>query len=187
MLKPVLFICVTVALCSCTVQTDSKQKILSTAQASSGVELKNEEKNSDDSVQASKAATWLKMAIEGHFNSDNFPDSLISTPTYYQYKSDATSVGYAGGLTETEFTAKWKDVYDTRLAGMGTGFLISGQDYGRIKVLSCKLEPPVRADGFLFSVVIEDLDFKAKYKREIRVISAGSSFLIDDVHEYEAP
>jgi hypothetical protein len=151
------------------------------------VELTNKEKNSDDSVQAAKAATWLRMVIEGHFNSDNFPDSLITTPTYYQYKSDATSVGFEDGLTETEFTTKWKDVYDTRLAGMGTGFLISGQDYGRIRVLSCKLEAPSRATGFLFSVVIEDLDFKAKYKQDIRVISAGSSFLIDDVHEYEAP
>jgi hypothetical protein len=34
-------------------------------------------------------------------------------------------------------------------------------------------------------VIIEDKEAKAKYKRDIKVIKSGNSYLIDDVLEYQ--
>jgi hypothetical protein len=47
-------------------------------------------------------------------------------------KEDAMNVDMDvdGSLTEKEFEDKWKGKFDTSKAGIGIGFLITGQDLG---------------------------------------------------------
>ena len=161
--------------------------------ASCSTEKKAESSTSTDSLstnavaanQSDEAKKWLIEAIETTFQGENYADTSrhIYTPTYEAYKNDAVGVGYDGGLSEEEFVKKWKGKFNTKLAGMGTGFLISGQDFGKIKVATCDLTESLK-DTIVFKVVIDDLDAKAHYKRDIKVVPAGKSFLIADVLEY---
>lgn len=146
------------------------------------------------SSEAAKAKEWLIANLESslnqmHGNTENSNEEAekevknIYTTQYSAYKIDAINVDLDDGLTEDEFITKWKGKYNPELAGIGFGFLIPGQDYGLIKVASCKLKNKT-PNGFVFNVVLEDTDYHKKYNRDIRVIAAAKSFLIDDVLEY---
>ncbi|TDB62357.1 hypothetical protein [Arundinibacter roseus] len=146
--------------------------------------ITSSEKTSNAPEKSTDAAkTWLIKAIEGHFNSENFPMEKITTPTYVEYKSDATNVDMDGGLSVEEFTKKWKSTFNPALAGIGTGFLISGQDYGKIKVTSCVLIKELNEKRRLYKVILDDPELKESYTREILVGRNGNSFLIEDVRE----
>ncbi len=69
---------------------------------------------------------------------------------------------------------------------MGTGFLISGQDWTKIKVKKCELSPVKLKEGYLFETTIEDVGATPEtiYKRDIKVISSGNSFVISDALEF---
>jgi uncharacterized protein with gpF-like domain len=132
------------------------------------------------------AKKWLTTNIEENFRT---PDGLIDsicTKNYAEYKSDAIGVEYDGGLTQKAFEKKWKNKFDVKHAGVGTGFLISGQDWTKIKVTKCELSPLKLKEGYLFETTIEDVGATTKttYKRNIQVVSSGNSFLIADVLEY---
>jgi hypothetical protein len=132
------------------------------------------------------AQKWLVESIEENFKT---PDGLIDsicTKTYAEYKSDAIGVEYDGGLTKQAFEKKWKDKFDVKHVGTGTGFLISGQDWVKIKVKDCVLSPLKLKEGYLFETTIEDVGATTKtlYKRDIKVVPLGNSFLISDVLEY---
>jgi hypothetical protein len=131
------------------------------------------------------AKKWLVEKIEENFKT---PDGLIDsicTKSYAEYKSDAIGVEYDGGLTQKAFEKKWKDKFDVKHAGTGTGFLISGQDWTKIKVAKCELSPLKLKEGYLFETTIEDIGTSTtSYKRDIKVMPYGKSFLISDVLEY---
>ena len=136
----------------------------------------------DKSAEAKK---WLTQAIEKNFNTPESNNQTITTPQYYEYKNDATNVDLDGGMTLQAFQTKWNKKYDTKYAGVGVGFLISGQDFGKISVTQCEAVASSQANQYRFDVQIDDPEMKAKYHREVVVVEANNSFLIDDVKEFE--
>ncbi|MET3020358.1 hypothetical protein [Flavobacterium hydatis] len=140
-------------------------------------------KQKTENQNQENAKNWLIKTIETNFNKDTYEMSDMTTKTYAQYKSDAINIEYDNGLTEESFKKKWKNKFDTKYVGMN-GFLIPTQDYGKIKVSSCKLLYISKDKGYVFETIIKDLTFKTSYKRDIKVIQSGKSFLIADVKEY---
>jgi hypothetical protein len=136
-----------------------------------------------ESQNQENAKKWLIKTIETNFNKDTYEMSDMTTKTYAEYKSDAINIEYDNGLTEESFKKKWKSKFDTKYVGMN-GFLVPTQDYGKIKVSSCKLLYISKDKGYVFEIIIKDLTFKTSYKRDIKVIPSGKSFLIADVKEY---
>ena len=134
---------------------------------------------------ADQAEIWLIEAIEQYFSTSTPAQKKITTPRYFEYKNDAINVDLDGGLTSKEFADKWGANYDTHYAGIGSGFLISGQDYGKIIVSYCKLKESKSDTEYTFDIKMEDNQFNAVYKREIKVVFMNDKFLIDDVKEFE--
>ncbi|MCP9768242.1 hypothetical protein EGI22_09990 [Lacihabitans sp. LS3-19] len=145
----------------------------------------------DQKLNPEEVKSWLIKSIEKEFSDPLFEDKEkiehpndIYTNAYEEYKTDAIGIEYDGGMTEAAFKEKWSKIYNTKYAGIGTGFLISAQDWGKIKVTDCKLLEP-QNDGFLmFHVTIEDLEFKSKYVRDIKVVKQEGKYKIDDILEY---
>ncbi len=134
-------------------------------------------------IESDFAKQWLIESIETNFKTAEGLIDSICTKDYAAYKSDAIGVEYDGGMTQQAFEKKWKDKFDVKHVGIGTGFLISGQDWENIKVSKCELSPMKLKEGYLFETIIEDLPSKGTYKRDIKVIKSGKSFLISDVLE----
>ena len=134
-------------------------------------------------LESNLAKQWLIESIETNFKTAEGLIDSICTKDYATYKSDAIGVEYDGGMTQQTFEKKWKDKFDVKHAGIGTGFLISGQDWENIKVSKCELSPLKLKEGYLFETIMEDLPSKVTYRRDIKVIKSGSSFLISDVLE----
>ena len=135
-------------------------------------------------TESDLAKKWLIESIETNFKTPEGLIDSICTKDYATYKSDAIGVEYDGGMTQQAFEKKWKNKFDVKHVGIGTGFLISGQDWETIKVTKCELSPIELKEGYLFETIIEDLPSKTIYKRDIKVIQSGKSFLIADVLEY---
>ncbi len=133
------------------------------------------------------AQKWLIQNIEKNFKTAEGLIDSICTKDYATYKSDAIGVEYDGGMTHEAFEKKWKNKFDVKHAGIGTGFLISGQDWVKIKVNKCELSPVKLKQGFIFETTIEDVGATTKtmYRRDIKVVPSGNSFLISDVLEYQ--
>lgn len=154
------------------------------------VEVKTDSVSTDvkasETPESDLAKKWLIESIEANFKTAEGLIDSICTKDYATYKSDAIGVEYDGGMTQQAFEKKWKDKFDVKHAGVGTGFLISGQDWVKINVKKCELSPLKLKEGYLFETLIEDVGATTKtiYKRDIKVVSAGSSFLIADVLEY---
>jgi hypothetical protein len=135
--------------------------------------------------------TWLINVIEAYPNDEdpnrgfeNLKKSL--TDDYANYKQDAINLEYDSSdsaMTEADFNKKWQHKYNTEFVGNG-GYIISGQDNGRIKVTRCKFLKNLGKEASLYKVRIEDLDFKATYNRDIKVVAVNNKLFIDDVVEY---
>ena len=134
-------------------------------------------------VESDLAKKWLIESIETNFKTAEGLIDSICTKDYATYKSDVIGVEYDGGMTQQAFEKKWKDKFDVKHVGIGSGFLISGQDWENIKVTKCELSPIELKEGYLFETIIEDLPSKTIYKRDIKVIQSGKSFLIADILE----
>lgn len=146
---------------------------------------KEKKRNNQVSNKSESAKKWLIETVQTYFKKD-FPEmSGITTKTYEEYKTEATNVDLDTdvAMTQSEFENKWKNKYDTKYAGIGFGFLISGQDWGKIEVTQCNLLLE-NDDSYVFQTILRDTEFKTDYKRDIRIIKSGNSFLIDDVKEY---
>jgi hypothetical protein len=129
------------------------------------------------------AKKWLVTAIENFFKQESADMSSITTKSYNEYKSDAMNIDMGEeSLTLEQFNKKWKKKYDVKHAGYD-GFLISAQDWVKIVVSKCELSS-AKGNVYIFQVIIKDTQYKAIYKRDIKVIESGKSFLIDDVKEY---
>lgn len=141
----------------------------------------------NEGVEAQK---WLEKSIEDYFKADlsNQDREMrkMTTEDYYDYKTDAMNVDMDvdGSLTEKEFQDKWRKKFDVQKAGIGAGFLISGQDWDEVKVSSCKILAESEKD-FLFDIILSDKKLKAEYPIKINVIKENGSFLIADVLQEE--
>lgn len=138
-----------------------------------------------DSSYSAEGKIWLKEVIESHFDHESYALEDICTPEYFQFKSDAVNVGYDGGLSEEEFIGKWKGKFDTQHAGIGLGFFISGQDWGKIEVTQCTPIESKIPETYVYDVIIDDTQFKAKYHRIFTLIQIGKAFQISNVVEFE--
>ncbi|MCV9933100.1 hypothetical protein OIU80_12475 [Flavobacterium sp. LS1R47] len=153
----------------------SNKGLISTSKTNT--ELKTENQDQEN------AKKWLVKTIETNFNKDTYKMSDMTTKTYAEYKSDAINMEYDDGLTEETFKKKWHNQFNTKYVGTG-GFLVPSQDYGKIKVMNCKFLSVTKDKAYIFETTIRDLTFKQNYKRDIKVIHSGKSFLIADVKEY---
>jgi len=141
--------------------------------------------SSEINIDTEDAIAWLIEVIENHLNEGVYAMEDICTPQYYDYKSDATQVGYDGGMDEKSFKKKWSSTYDVNHAGMGTAFLISGQDNGKVKVTKCVPKSTITAESIFLEVVISDPDMNATYHRDIKIVPIGKVYQIDDVVEWD--
>jgi hypothetical protein len=140
------------------------------------------EEQTEDQDQKN-AKNWLIKTIEVYFSKDFSNMEDITTKSYVAYKIDAMNLEYDESLTEEGFKKKWKNKFDTRYVGY-EAFLVPTQDNGKIKVTSCKLLSVTKDKAYIFETIIRDLDYKQNYKRDIKVIRSGKTFLIADVKEY---
>lgn len=134
----------------------------------------------DDQQEIVAAKDWLEKSISLFFR-DKTTMEKICTKQYNSFKNDGWSMS-EGDMSEKKFKGKWGTIYNLDLLCSDCGFLIGGQDYGKIKPEAAFKSKT--NDGYWFSVLIKDIDFKADYKRDIRVVKNGNSFLIDEILEY---
>ncbi len=136
---------------------------------------------------ANEVREWLVKNITNYFATEELGslDSLMqkmTTADYYEYKTDATNVDLDidGSLTEAKFHEKWKNKFYTSKAGIGTGFLISGQDWDKLEFEKCDLISTTEK-GVLFEVILKDETFQSKYPSKILVVHSGDGYKIADV------
>ena len=140
---------------------------------------------SETDIDTEDAVAWLIEVIENHLNEGGYAMEDICTPQYYEYKTDATQVGYDGGMDEEAFAKKWSSTYNVARAGIGTAFLISGQDNGKVKVTKCVPKPTTTAESIILEVVISDPDMNATYHRDFKIVPIGKAYQINDVVEFD--
>jgi len=138
--------------------------------------------------EAEAAQNWLKSSIINYFKADMDQQKImqdITTKNYYEYKTDATNVDMDvdGSLSLKEFQQKWGNKYNTKYAGINTGFLISAQDWTNIEVKKCELDAISGDEAFVFDVELVDDGSKEVFKRKIGVVKKDNKFLIADVIE----
>jgi len=181
----ILFTAVMLFVCSCSnteksTATNSKDSI-----GKQTVVSKTPDSLSKDDPK--RAKKWLLNSIANRYKPDGEEDTTIKmyTKQYEQYKSDAINREY-DGLTEAQFENKWKDKYNVKFA-TSNSILIGQQDWINPRVTHCELKKMTADKSFLFSVIIDDGDSKTKYthRRDIKVTPFGSTFLIDDILEYD--
>ncbi len=143
-----------------------------------------------DVNESEEAEKWLKKSIGDYFKADlgNLDKNMqkMTTPDYYEYKTDATNVDMEvdGSLTKKEFYEKWRMKFDVQKAGINTGFLITGQDWEEIKISRCKLVVESEQEWW-FDVLLSDEKLKSEYPVSIEVIKENGTFLIADVWQEE--
>jgi hypothetical protein len=136
--------------------------------------------------------TWLIGVIEDYTNNQNSNLAYANlqkslTSNYYHYKQDAINLEYDDSeeaLSEEDFKKKWQGKYNPKYVGYG-GFIISAQDNGKIKVTKCVLLKNPGPNTSLYKVKIKDLDYKAEFNRDIKVVTEANRLFIDDVIEYD--
>ncbi|WEK70046.1 MAG: hypothetical protein P0Y62_00570 [Candidatus Chryseobacterium colombiense] len=138
--------------------------------------------------EAEAAKNWLKSSIVKYFKADLDQQKImqeITTKDYYEYKTDATNVdmNVDGSLSLKDFQQKWGNKYNTKYAGINTGFLISAQDWTNIEVKKCELDAISGDEAFVFDVELVDNGSKEVFKRKIGVVKKDNKFLIADVIE----
>jgi hypothetical protein len=143
-------------------------------------------------TDTTKVKAWITKVIEDYANATDLNTGFENlrkafTDDYYNYKQDALNLGYDNSdtsMTEEGFKKKWQHKYNTKYAGEG-GYVISAQDNGKVKVSNLYLLKQIDNNTALYRVVIKDLDFKATFNREIKVIVQDDRYMIDDILEYD--
>lgn len=132
------------------------------------------------------AQRWLKVAVEHYFSNFqklNGSYKHLVTPSYAEMKHDASNLELDGGMSEEAFIQKYGNK-DLHYKGLREGFMIAGNEFGKIQVRSSILKDQT-SKGYLLSAVIDDLTFGSSFVREVLVIKNGNSFLIDNVYEMD--
>ncbi|MDR2228906.1 MAG: hypothetical protein LBE39_05505 [Flavobacteriaceae bacterium] len=174
-----IFIIGALAILSCKERPKKETAEISVQQSGSAV-------YDDEKKETDEAHNWLETHIENYFAGDlgNLDKMMkdMTTKDYYDYKSDAMNVDMDvdGSLTKKEFEQKWKAKFDTSKAGVGIGFLITGQDWDSIKVVKCQLISQ-KGEEFLFDVILSDASHQLSYPIKVKVIKENNEFLIADV------
>ena len=141
------------------------------------------EQKPKESEQIAAAQKWLVSSLETHFNEGPDRDyAYLCTPQYAEFKRDATNVDLDPGMSEAAFRKKWGRRCSP-YAGINTGFMIAGQDYGKIRVRSCRYSHKTEMGHYLFELVIDDIDFGSVYYRDVVLKPENNTFLIDNVLE----
>ncbi|MFH7019255.1 hypothetical protein [Flavobacterium sp. FlaQc-47] len=152
-----------------------------TCELKSPIEISENHFKKDDFNDDEAAKKWLLKAIDQFFK-ETVEMENITTKAYNEYKLDAMNIDMESGMTLPAFEKKWKSKFNTKRVGYD-GFLISAQDWNKISVTSCLLMNTTKDNGCLFRVVLKDVVSKEVFKRDIKVIPSGKSFLIADVLE----
>ena len=141
---------------------------------------------STNTDKSTEAQNWLKDIIVKHFDGPEVPMEDITTKEYSEFKMDAMNVdlGLEESLTMQEFLAKWQQKFPVETHPTHIGFLISGQDWGKIVVEKCDLIKS-EVNAYTFNTLIVDSEFDAHYEREITVVDENGKFLIADIIEKE--
>lgn len=150
-----------------------------------------ENSGANNTTGAEVAEDWLKKSISTYFKADISDQQKImqdiTTKDYYQYKTDAANVDLDvdGSLTLKQFQEKWGNKYNTKYAGIHTGFLISAQDWIDVEVKKCELDAISGNNAFVFDVELTDKGTKSIFNRKIGVVKKDNKFMIADVLEKE--
>jgi hypothetical protein len=190
MTKLFLFVAIGFSFTACSSGSSTGKNNSDTAKTDKITQQKKSDANSilADTIKVKK---WLIAVIEDFTNGEpgiafeNLQKSL--TADYLNYKQDALNLEYDNSdtaLTVDSFKKKWQHKYNTRYVGEG-GYIISSQDNGKVKVATCSFMENKGQNATLYKVVIEDLDNKSKFHRDIKVIAQNGKLLIDDVVEYD--
>jgi hypothetical protein len=134
--------------------------------------------------EVSLAKNWLVEAINNHFNQDLPNLKSITTEEYYGYKIDVMNSNFSHGIDLDSIKKKWSYKYDVSSDDIDVGFLIDAQDNGKMEIESCQILNRYSISEFIFSVVLYDTLFKARYKSDVTVIPYNGSYAIDYVKEY---
>jgi hypothetical protein len=140
---------------------------------------------SEDSHTIEEGKKWLKENIESFFNNnEKFMKgfSSLCTKQYFEFKQDATNIDLDGGMSEGAFKTKWGRRY-SKYAGLGEGFMIAGNDYGKIELAKIEFINRTEMGGLCYEVLIIDKIFNSKFQRKIILMKENDLFLIDDVIE----
>jgi hypothetical protein len=140
---------------------------------------------SENDIDINEGKKWLKENMESYFNNDEkFMKgfSSLCTTQYYEFKQDATNIDLDGGMSEEAFKTKWGSRY-SKYAGIGDGFMIAGNDYGKIELTKIEFKNRTEMGGLRYDVLITDTVFNSKFQRQIIIMKENDHFLIDDVLE----
>jgi hypothetical protein len=140
---------------------------------------------SENDIAIDEGKNWLKENVESYFNNDEkFMKgfSSLCTKQYFEFKQDAINIDLDGGMSEGAFKTKWGRRY-SKYAGIGDGFMIAGNDYGKIELTKIEFKNRTEMGGLLYDVLIIDTVFKSKFQRQIILLKENKQFSIDDVLE----
>ncbi|MCA5004806.1 hypothetical protein [Sphingobacterium bovistauri] len=144
--------------------------------------------NIRNQIDSSKVKEWLTTTILNFFQNENQDMQQITTAEYYEFKMDAMNVdmGSQGSLSEQEFIKKWGNKYNLQLHPIQTGFLISGQDWGKISLKDISVKKINQSqNSIVYRLIIRDDEFQVDYDRDITVVQNNGQNLISDVLEYD--
>ncbi len=135
--------------------------------------------------EAVEAQEWLTKTIIEYFDQPSSHFQEITTQQYAEYKQDAICVVYDcnNSITPEQFKVKWDGIYETKFAGIGEGFLIDQQDWGKIVVLKCEIVSQPKPGIFILHTIISDTMFELTHCKEIKVVRTEIGFKIDDVKD----
>ena len=140
--------------------------------------------NNTESHEIDLAKNWLTNSLNEYFKNKVSMKSITSD-LYFERKSDAMKVGSSSGLTIQGFKEKYGIRNAVEFAGLGKGFLLPKENYGQIEIASCLFKNRTEMKGYLFDVVLRNLNLKEEFIREIVVTKSWMRFEITDVLEHE--
>ena len=185
------FLLIALTLASCSVNSSADDTPVDTVKSPGRNQQENDPISNGLLADTLQVKLWLIDVIESYTNSDSLNtafEKMLNTLTdnYQSYKFDAMYLDSdrEPPMSKEEFEKKWGCKYNTEYVGFG-GFIISSQDNGKIKVTSCNLLRSEERNASSYRVVVEDLDYKIKFNRDIKVINQNGRLLIDDIIEYD--
>lgn len=132
-------------------------------------------------LSVQKARQWLQSSLIHYFD-DSLKMQQLATDRYVQFKTDAMSIGFDGGMNQEAFEKKWASVYDVKQPGLGKGFLIPLQDWNSIMIANCRFIY-VDKQALWFTLDLLEHPSSAYFSRYVKLVSINRTYRIDDVLE----
>lgn len=145
-------------------------------------EIVAESSSKDDNINNGKL--WLQTNIENLYNNSFSIEKMkkVCTSRYVNFRTDGWNIDEGDEKAANAFSTKWGKIYNLKYCCADCGFLIYGQDHGKISVAANFKNKT--ANGYWFNVTITDKEFNVSYKSDVRIIKNGTSYLIDEALEY---